>query len=94
MAKQERIKELEKALYPDVDMGKLKRDKEGTFSTTIIDDELDPIDCTFNHDNGVHINTEQYTYLSLSRKNLVQLLKMIDHTEKVYSSEPIGKFDE
>jgi hypothetical protein len=74
---------IEKALYPKKNV--LKQDKEGTLTSTIIDDELDSIKCTFNYDGCVELDTEGYSYLSLSIANLYELINLINKAEKRYS---------
>ena len=54
----------------------IKKDKEGNFTSFIIDQELDKIECSFHGDNGVELNTENWSYLSLSIENLDQLLNL------------------
>ena len=76
---------IEEALYPEIKKNTLVADKEGTLKATIIDDELDAIECTFNGDDGVQLNTEGYSYLSLSKKNLYLLIKLINRAEKEYN---------
>lgn len=64
--------DIEKELFPK--SGRLRRN--GT--ATIIDAELDPIECSFNRDGCVVLDTEGYTYLTLTRENLCLLIQMID----------------
>jgi len=77
-----KINEFLDQVYPS--NGKLVTDKEGTIRTTIIDAETDGIACKFNNDNCVELNTHSYSYLTLSRDNLVQLIQMIDKAENMY----------
>jgi len=81
-----------KRTYPQ--NGKLLVDKEGAIRTVIIDDELDGIECKFNYDGCVEINTEGYTYLSLSIDNLFQLASLIEKAEKMYKKRSEKKWQE
>ena len=52
------------------------------FSTAeILDEELDPLHCSFISDS-VEINTEDYSYITLSLDNLQTLIKMIKLNKK------------
>ena len=77
-----KINEFLDQVYPS--NGKLVTDKEGTIRTTIIDAETDGIACKFNNDNCVEIDTSSYSYLTLSRDNLVELINMIDKADHMY----------
>lgn len=74
-----KTKDIEKALF--LNSKKLIIDGENV-TATIIDDELDPINCSFNNDGCVEIDTKDYSYLSLSVDNLKQLIKLISLAEK------------
>lgn len=74
--------DIAKVLHPQKDV--LKSDKEGTLSATIVDGELDAIECTFNYDGCVELNTKEYSYLSLSVSDLYKLIKLIEKAEKRY----------
>jgi hypothetical protein len=67
--------DIEKILFPDSN----KLMENGT--VTIVDAELDPVECEFYNDGCVDINTEKYTYLKLTRENLCQLIHLIDKSE-------------
>jgi len=75
---------LEKIMFPE--HNKLIIDNEGTAKALIVDEELDPIECVFNNDNCVQLNTDGYSYLTLSIDNLQQLIKLITKAEKHYNS--------
>jgi hypothetical protein len=66
---------IEKVFFPD---SNVLRD-DGT--ATIIDAELDPIECEFNNDECVKLNTKDYAYITLTAENLLTLLDMIEETE-------------
>jgi hypothetical protein len=65
-------------------MAKLTTAKDGTIKATIIDAELDGIKCKFNYDDCVELNTKDYSYITLSRENLCQLIHLIDKAEALY----------
>jgi len=77
-------KNIEDEMFPE--NNKLIIDSEGTAKALIVDEELDPIECVFNNDNCVQLNTEGYSYLTLSVDNLQQLIKLITKAEKHYNS--------
>lgn len=58
--------------------------KNGTLTTKIYDEESDLLKCSFNNDNCVQINTEGYSYITLSIENLEKLKKLIEKAEKYY----------
>lgn len=62
----------------------LRLDKEGTLKSMIIDAEIDPIDCTFNNDDCVQLDTDGYSYITLSIDNLYALIRLIEKAEKRY----------
>jgi predicted ATP-grasp superfamily ATP-dependent carboligase len=65
------VKDLERLLVPEA--GVIKEDIEGTLTSVIMDEELDPLPLTFNNDCCVEINTSELTYITLSIENLEQL---------------------
>ena len=71
---------IEKTLYP-------KKDKliieDGIIKTTIVDCELDSYECTFG-EQGVEINTEGYTHITLDINDLDNLIFLIMDAEEMY----------
>lgn len=59
--------------------------KDGEASAVILDEELDSLDCDFNNDLCVTINTEDYTHITLSLRNLKDLKRLIIESEKYYN---------
>ena len=55
-----------------------------TVTAQIVDVELDPLDCTFNGDGCVEIETKDYSYITLTRANLEVLKRLINEAEKHY----------
>jgi len=53
-------------------------------STTIVDCELDPYECTFNWANDVEINTEGYPHITLDINDLENLIQLIRKAELMY----------
>ena len=84
-------KNIDKDLYPD--SNELNFDKDGTPVAHIVDVELDAIECKFNNDDAITIDTENLSYIVLSRNNLCQLLELFDeardHWETVEYAENI-----
>jgi hypothetical protein len=52
--------------------------------TTIVDAELDPLDCEFTNGGSVIINTENLAYIDLSYQNLYDLIDLIESAEEMY----------
>lgn len=74
---------LDDLFYPDHDKLIIK-DEQAT--AVILDAELDAVECEFNYDGCVHINTEGLTYICLTRENLSSLLNLIEESEEYYES--------
>ncbi len=55
-----------------------------TASVKIMDAELDILACSFNNDSCVQINTEDYTYITLTLDNLETLKGLIYEAEEYY----------
>jgi hypothetical protein len=72
---------IEDVLVPQ--RNKLVIDK-GEISTTIVDCELDPYECTFGGANDVEINTEGYTHITLNINDLDNLIRLIQKAEVMY----------
>lgn len=65
---------------------KLIEQEDSTITATIIDAELDAIECIFQGDNVVEINTKDLTYLCLTEENLKTLLRLISEAkEHIYN---------
>lgn len=75
-------KDIEKMLFPKKDI--LISDKKGNLSATIVDAELDGIECIFNYDGCVQLDTKGYSYITLTVDNLINLIKLIEKAEKKY----------
>lgn len=58
--------------------------KEENITAIILDEEGDPIECSFLHNNCVKIDTSKYTYLTLSIENLEILKKLTIQAELKY----------
>lgn len=72
---------IDKILHPEE--GRLNTTKE-THTAYISDAELDRIDCTFNYDGCVQINTKDLTYITLTVDNLERLIYLIGKSEHIY----------
>jgi hypothetical protein len=77
--------DLEKAIFKSANKLIIGEDEEVT--AIIIDEELDPIKCTFNYDGCVELDTTGYTHLSLSFENLKMLQKLLLKAEKYFDSK-------
>jgi hypothetical protein len=74
---------IEKTLYPEA--GELYYHEESqTFKSVIVDAELDPIEVTIMNDDTVQIHTEDYSFITLDRDSLQQLLSLMDEVETKY----------
>lgn len=67
-------KPIEDLMFPHRD--KLVK-KDGCFSATIVDAELDEIECVFDGDEAVEINTKGLSYIFLTTQNLNTLIRLI-----------------
>lgn len=76
--------DIEKALLPKNGMLVIK---DKLASAQILDAELDIIDCTFNNDYCVQINTSNLSYITLSIDNLYKLADLIDQAQEHYDEE-------
>ena len=56
--------------------------EDDTITATIVDAELDPIDCVLHGDNAVEINTKNLSYIVLTEQNLKTLLKLISKAKE------------
>ena len=65
------------------DEGVLKT-KDEVVTAKILDIELDPLELTFNNDECVQINTQGYSYITLSYSNLDQLQRLIDEAQEYF----------
>lgn len=74
---QEQI-DIEKIFCPNV--GELSNEK-GYPTTILMDDELDEFECSFMGDGCVTIDTSELQYLTLSIRNLHQLMCLIKEAE-------------
>lgn len=68
-------------------MEKLIVDKENNLSSNIMDEEGDKIECRFNYDMCVELNTKDYTYVTLSIQNLYDLVDLIERSEYFYKNK-------
>ena len=75
--------DIEDKLFPE--NGKLIKNGEEA-KALIVDIELDPIECSFNNDGCVELNTDKYSYITLSKQNLKQLQRLINEAEKYYKT--------
>jgi hypothetical protein len=77
-----KIFDLEKKLLSDC--YELKIDNDNNISSTIIDEELDPIKVSFHYDGCVDINTDGLKFIILSERHLMNLIDMIKKADKMY----------
>lgn len=76
--------DLDKEFIPNV--GNLNID--GCIVTSqILDEELDILDCEFNNNLCVQINTSDLQYITLSIKNLNDLKVLIRKADKYFKSD-------
>ncbi len=78
------MKNIEDLLFPH--NGKLVINEEGqTASASVVDAELDPIECSFSNDECITLHTAELTYLTLSVENLEQMLDLIYESTQYYN---------
>jgi len=75
--------DVEKMLCPNKNI--LKKG-EDSMTTEIVDAELDIIGCEFFGDSCVTLHTEQLSYIILTPRNLRDLLKLINKSDKIYKT--------
>lgn len=78
------MKNIEDELFPGYNV---LADNEDGITATIVDAELDPFECRFNNDGCVEIDTNGWSYITLSLSNLATLKKMIIKAEKIYEQK-------
>ena len=54
---------------------------------TIIDAEIDPVECRFDYSNTITIDTKNLTYIVLTPENLRDMISLIDESEALYSAK-------
>ena len=55
-------------------------------TANIVDAEIDPIQCTFNNDSCVQLNTADLTYIILTKENLMTLIDLIEQSEDYFET--------
>lgn len=66
-----------------MEFNKLKK-KNGVAKINLLDAEGDIFECEFMGAEDVQINTEDLTYLTLSKENLITLLEQMERAEAYY----------
>ena len=74
-----------KILVPDA--YKLKKQKDGTFTSVIVDEEIDPFNVKFIGDECIEIDTGEMAYITLSINNLYQIIDLIEAAEYKYAKQ-------
>lgn len=75
---------IEKELCENV--GVLQTENE-TATAQLLDAELDVLECKFNNDMCVEIDTQNLTYITLTLRNLDDLRELIYEAEKHYEKK-------
>jgi hypothetical protein len=70
-------------IYPGHD--ELQVDKQGGIHTIIVDEETDGFKAKFNYDGCIEIDTDGYSYITLSANTLRHLANLIEEADKIYS---------
>ena len=60
--------------------------KDEAATAVLVDAELDSINCEFNNDDCVQLDTDGFGYITLSKENLHSLLRLIDEAKEHYNS--------
>lgn len=66
---------------------KLKKRKDGTFISVIVDEEIDPFNVEFIGADCIQIDTNEMAYITLSIDNLYQIIDLIEAAEYKYSKQ-------
>ena len=74
---------IETELFPELGVLSFNEDSQA-FESVIVDAELDPVQCTFNCDETVIINTNGYEYIQLTPTSLMTLLKLMSSAMDKY----------
>ena len=74
---------IETELFPELGVLSFNEDSQA-FESVIVDAELDPVECTFNCDGTVVINTNGYEYIQLDPNSLTTLLKLLSSAMDKY----------
>jgi hypothetical protein len=53
-------------------------------TATLFDEELDELELSFDYSQSVNINTENFTYITLSIQNLYDMIELIEKSELYY----------
>lgn len=74
--------DIEDVLCPGRDILRITtEDDEMYIKATIVDMELDPVECTFMGDQYVELNVEGYEYLQLDIHTLKKLISLIKEAD-------------
>lgn len=71
-------------LQSDTIFNLLLMDDEGGLRANFVDEEGDLIECDFNNDDCITLNTENLTYMVLDRWVLERMIKLIDESTSIY----------
>ena len=74
-----------KILVPDA--YKLKKQKDGTLTSVIVDEEIDAFNVKFIGDECIEIDTDEMAYITLSINNLYQIIDLIEAAEYKYAKQ-------
>jgi hypothetical protein len=66
---------------------KLKKRKDGTLISVIVDEEIDPFNVEFIGADCIQIDTNEMAYITLSIDNLYQIIDLIEAAEYKYSKQ-------
>ncbi len=75
--------DIEKKLFPD--SNKIIREDD-YFKIQIIDAELDPVNVVIDADGDFFINTNEYSYLKLTKQNLMVLLDAQEEIQNIINN--------
>lgn len=71
---------------------KIKKRKDGTLTSVIVDEELDPFPVEFEGGNCIQIDTNEMAYITLSINTLYQIINLIEKAESKYAKEYKDEF--
>ena len=71
---------------------KLKKRKDGTYISVIVDEELDPFPVELEGGNCIQIDTNEMAYITLSINTLYQIINLIEKAESKYAKEYKDEF--
>lgn len=75
---------IEKDLFPEANKLKIKN---GIAEALIVDEELDPVQCTFDNGGCVILHIADYTHIALTERHLNKLIDLLRKATHYYNRD-------